>query len=533
MSSRRSCKCNKNSYNEFSKSEDCQRFVPMERGPRGFDGPRGPLGYTGPTGNTGPTGSTGYTGYTGPTGVTGPSGVTGPTGYTGYTGPTGVMGPSGVTGPTGFTGYTGFTGHTGVTGPSGFTGNTGPTGMKGDPGTGVENINSVTGTCTSYGFQPDTSNASLIIAPNGTGSLIADIPDGTSTGGNCRGSYSVDLQMSRTLAANVASGNYSVIGGGQSNTVSSDHSIIVGGAQNQISDDHAFIGGGYSNIVSAYNSSVVGGVGNNISNNNSFIGGGGFNTAGGVYSTVVGGTQNNAAGFYTFVGGGEFNNSVGTHAASLGGYRNTAYGTYSSVIGGYGNTAMGNYSTILGGTGNRTVGNFSLAGGQGALTTDAGSFVWSGTGTTESFGPMTVTFRCPGTGNTGPAPTSSCFRILTKHTGEDGAYLNTTSGSWTISSDRDLKKNFTPIDYNYILKGIQATPVSTWQFKTQSDESPERYIGPMSQDLYSTFGYGPGEKVIEPIVMNGILFAGVQGLLKKIEDQERRIQVLEKRLEDQ
>jgi hypothetical protein len=53
-------------------------------------------------------------------------------------------------------------------------------------------------TQTSSVIQATTTNANLVIAPNGTGALLAQIPDGTATGGNARGTNSVDFQSSRT-----------------------------------------------------------------------------------------------------------------------------------------------------------------------------------------------------------------------------------------------------------------------------------------------------------------------------------------------
>jgi hypothetical protein len=47
--------------------------------------------------------------------------------------------------------------------------------------------------------------------------------------GNARGTGSVDLQMSRSSATRVASGNFSVIAGGQSNTASGSHCVVLGG----------------------------------------------------------------------------------------------------------------------------------------------------------------------------------------------------------------------------------------------------------------------------------------------------------------
>ena len=80
---------------------------------------------------------------------------------------------------------------------------------------GITSDSSVT-TQTSSVIQATTTNANLVIAPNGTGALIASIPDGTATGGNARGDNSVDLQTVRTNANEVASATASFVVGSNS-----------------------------------------------------------------------------------------------------------------------------------------------------------------------------------------------------------------------------------------------------------------------------------------------------------------------------
>jgi hypothetical protein len=58
--------------------------------------------------------------------------------------------------------------------------------------------------------------------------FVLDLEDGTSSGGNSRGVGSVDLQVSRSSASQVASGDYSVIVGGSDNTASSTYSVVGG-----------------------------------------------------------------------------------------------------------------------------------------------------------------------------------------------------------------------------------------------------------------------------------------------------------------
>lgn len=58
-----------------------------------------------------------------------------------------------------------------------------------------------------------TANISAVITPKGSGSFsLGPKPDGTTTGGNARGQYAVDLSMVHAAANYVASGNYALAG---------------------------------------------------------------------------------------------------------------------------------------------------------------------------------------------------------------------------------------------------------------------------------------------------------------------------------
>ncbi len=73
-----------------------------------------------------------------------------------------------------------------------------------------------------------TSNISLVLTPKGTGSLLlGPKPDGTSTGGNARGSNAIDLQIKRDAATKVASGANSVLIGNQG-IASGPYSTAIG-----------------------------------------------------------------------------------------------------------------------------------------------------------------------------------------------------------------------------------------------------------------------------------------------------------------
>jgi hypothetical protein len=126
------------------------------------------------------------------------------------------------------------------------------------------------------------NGVSVALIPRGAGGILAAYPDGTAAGGNVRGDFSVDLQMGRLVAASVASGSLSVIGGGYNNVATSTLSVIGGGSSNQVAGGgNSVISGGANNIINgaATHGAIVGGSGNVIS-------GGSYGVAGGLNNTV-------------------------------------------------------------------------------------------------------------------------------------------------------------------------------------------------------------------------------------------------------
>lgn len=85
--------------------------------------------------------------------------------------------------------------------------------------------------------------------------------------GNARGNGAVDFQAYRTAATQVASGRYSAVIGGSSNTASSVNSVVIGGNDNTASGAPAAVIGGSQNTAAAPGSVVVGGNLNTINLN--------------------------------------------------------------------------------------------------------------------------------------------------------------------------------------------------------------------------------------------------------------------------
>jgi microcystin-dependent protein len=116
-----------------------------------------------------------------------------------------------------------------------------------------------------YSFLARTANS--VTGSDGTSLIYSDAsrlrisqPLQT-TGGNTRGANAVDLQTVRssTSPSQVASGQLSVIVGGQNNTASQYGSVVVGGQGNTASGWYSFIGGGDGNQAAGNYSTVPGG----------------------------------------------------------------------------------------------------------------------------------------------------------------------------------------------------------------------------------------------------------------------------------
>jgi hypothetical protein len=263
-------------------------------------------------------------------------------------------------------------------------------------------------------------------------------------GGSQRGLHAVDLQSERETATQVASGNYSVIGGGQNNTASRDYATVGGGRFNTASHRDATVGGGERN------------------------------TASGFWATVGGGERNTASGFWVTVGGGQRNTARGIFATVGGGERNTANGRYSVVPGGEDNTANANYNLVFGQNVDPSV-------------TETHRVYFFGDG---SCPPGDEGENCRGSGFlvinrlNGDYP----IHVGTNGTNGNGAHL-TGGGQWTDGSSRSFKERFVQYRPAEVLEKILQLPVEGYFYKG----TQEYHITPMAEDFYRLFGTGVHE----------------------------------------
>ena len=198
----------------------------------------------------------------------------------------------------------------------------------------------------------DTIKNSLIL--NNNGSIKKHSSEYVS--GDVRGINAIDLQANRFKSDEVASGDYSVIGGGLLNKASGTCSIVCNGWKNTASENYSFVGGGENNSSDGRSSVVSGGFINKASGKYATVSGGGGNTASSKFSTVSGGNQNTASDICANVGGGTKNTASSLNATIGGGNQNTASGAESFIGSGWQNTASGDKSFIGGGAKNTASG---------------------------------------------------------------------------------------------------------------------------------------------------------------------------------
>ena len=82
-------------------------------------------------------------------------------------------------------------------------------------------------------------------------------------------------------------------------------------------------------------------------------------------------------------------------------------------------------------------------------------------------------------------------------------------------SDRNLKRDFTPVNRDEILEALEGLPLSTWSYTTE--DSGARHIGPMAQDFMATFHVGSSDKLIYQVDADGVAFAAIQALGRRVD----------------
>ncbi len=387
---------------------------------------------------------------------------------------------------------------------------------------------------------------------------------------------------------------FATVGGGDGNTAKGYNSTVGGGTGNTASGDYSTVAGGSGGIASGAGATVGGGnnnYGTNIASGEvSTIGGGSANIASADWTTVAGGVGNTASAFGATVGGGALNSSLDQFATIAGGQNNNATNLSATVGGGNQNIAGGKNSTVPGGIYNSAFGNDSFAAGTQAKAMHQGAFVWAdsqsadflsttndqfliraqggvGINTNNPHGASlyvkgsrtngwqnsiaifentsTATNAAPalrvvcdgGTNLDGALSVSSNGKGLIAEFGNSITFVVAITNDGTIyskglalTSDRNAKENFTPLDTEMVLAKIAAMPVTEWNYK--DDGADKKHIGPVAQDFSAAFGLNGGDDTHISIVdEGGVALAAIKGLNQKVEEgtqkSDARIQKLE------
>jgi hypothetical protein len=335
----------------------------------------------------------------------------------------------------------------------------------------------------------------------------------------------------------LADSDYATIAGGFGNTIrtNSGFTFIGGGIENSIQTnaEYAAIGGGYYNEAAGIGAFIGGGgtdgsyeQGNVASGNASVIGGGVANQATNGYSVTGGGYGNISGGYESFVGAGYNNIASGGNSFIGDGLNNTASGSDAFIGGGNGNSAAGNFAAVLGGNNNTASADYSLAAGNNAIASHQGVFVWADSNT-NIFNPFTQAGNI-GIQNSFNVRSTGGFYIVTGINATNGnvtseAYLNPGATSWATMSDRNAKKDFTPVDCLAVLAKLAGVPIQRWHYKWE-DDSDVLNIGPMAQDFKHAFYPGRDDKSITTLEFDGVELAAIEGLNQKVDEKDAKIQ---------
>jgi len=108
----------------------------------------------------------------------------------------------------------------------------------------------------------------------------------------------------------------------------------------------------------------------------------------------------------------------------------------------------------------------------------------------------------------------------------DGRLFLSTNGSVyvnsvVVTSDRNAKENFAPVDPQAVLTKVAALPITEWNFKTST---ALRHMGPMAQDFHAAFGLNADDdRHIAIMDEGGVALAAIQGLNQKLETENSQL----------
>jgi hypothetical protein len=244
-----------------------------------------------------------------------------------------------------------------------------------------------------------------------------------------------------------------------------------------------------------------------------------------MYSTIGGGFDNTVASNYAFIGGGQGNTVWFDNGSIVGGDSNWVDSEYSTILGGAHNEIELNAegSVILGG-------NYSTARGPNTLI--FGDLVGVSGGDVVAFfaenalGSLAIN-------RTDPYSIDYPIHVGTSDFGSGGGAYLSGSGVWTNASLR-IGGSPLSLDNQELVQKISTISVNEWE----NSESGEKHIGPAAEDFVEAFDVGTIRKsdgkrdnqYLAASDVAGVALAGVQELIKTIEELRRQNADLERRI---
>ena len=212
-------------------------------------------------------------------------------------------------------------------------------------------------------------------------------------------------------------------------------------------------------------------------------------------------------------------------------------------------TAMGDETTASGGNatamGDRTTAsdNYSMAAGNRAAAESRNSFVWNDGSAYHEIPNSSNNGLSSNTAVAGePVKGAETFSVSAQGgvrfiTGSSSVtYIDGGSTGWATTSTRSAKTDVTRADPTAVLEAVEAMPISTWEYKTESGEGAgTRHIGPMAEDFHGALPYDLGSSAdhINSLNADGVALGAVKGLARKVERQKETIAALKAENRDQ
>ncbi|MBL8521218.1 MAG: tail fiber domain-containing protein [Betaproteobacteria bacterium] len=307
------------------------------------------------------------------------------------------------------------------------------------------------------------------------------------------------------------------VSGGRQN--STDVFGTVAGGLMNAAGNRAAVGGGASNLATGNFAAIAGGTDNSATGQHAAVAGGFFNRATANYASIAGGNSNQASATHSTIGGGNGHEASGTGAVVGGGLSNIAFANESTVAGGSLNVATGTWSTIPGGHRNQASGQFSFAAGRRAKALNNGCFAWADATDAD--------FPCNIDNAMGVRASGGIF-LRTSADISTGCNLGGGSGTFSCTSSRETKTDFTPLNALDVLQRVMSLPMTQWRYK--GEQATTRHVGPMAEDFRAAFGLGEDSKSIGVLDASGVALTAIQGLHQLIEQKDARIDKLTREL---